>query len=304
MERLNSLGYIVFEVSDLAAWQYFCEDLLGGTVGRVVDNESLTIRLDDYENRLTFRRGNANDLVAAGWELPSKSALEKYSEQLRAAGVDLQHPSDEVAADRQVSELYSCSDPSGWQHEFYHGPRIASGSTPNNRTKVRDGFVAGRLGAGHILAFADNLETSNNFYRNILGLSVSDRIQATNPDGNPLDATFYHTATGRHHSLATARNPGIPKRLGHFMVEMRSMCDVGMALDRFLKSGAKIVRSLGQHPNDRMTSFYVETPSGFYMEVGTGGIVINESKWTISLYSETSLWGHRRPATTTWTTAR
>lgn len=299
MERLSALGYIVFEVSDIAAWQFFSEDLLGGTVGRVADNRSFTIRLDDYENRLTFRRGNANDLVAAGWELPSKSALEKYSEQLRAAGVDLRDCPDDLAADRQVSALYACSDPSGWQHEFYHGPRIASGGASINCAKVRNGFVAGRLGAGHILAFADDLETANNFYRDTLGLYVSDRILATNADGHQLDATFYHTATGRHHSLATAQNPGIPKRLGHFMVEMRSMYDVGMALDRFVESGVTVVRDIGQHPNDQMTSFYVETPSGFYMEVGTGGIVIDESKWTIGLYSETSLWGHRRPARAT-----
>lgn len=299
MERLSALGYIVFEVSDLAAWQFFSEDLLGGTVGRVVDNKTFTIRLDDYENRLIFRRGDADDLVAVGWELPSKSALEKYAEQLRTAGVDLQDCRDDLAADRQVSALYACSDPSGWHHEFYHGPRIAPGGGSINSAKVPSGFVAGRLGAGHILAFADDLETANNFYRDILGLSVSDRILATNADGHPLEATFYHAATGRHHSLATAQNPGIPKRLGHFMVEMRSMCDVGMALDRFVESGVNVVRDLGQHPNDQMTSFYVETPSGFYMEVGTGGIVIDESKWTISLYSETSLWGHRRPARVT-----
>lgn len=293
--KLRALGYCVFEVSDLSAWREFSENLLGATVGRVVPDESFVIRLDEYESRLIFRKGEADDIVAAGWELPDKNALDAYAEQLRQAGAVVRWSTAQIREDRQVAGLCACADPSGWQHEFYYGPRIASAERSIDRTRVRDGFVAGALGVGHILPFADDVHAANNFYRDVLGLAISDRISARNADGHSLEATFYHSATGRHHSLATAQNPGIERKLGHFMIELKSMHDVGMAYDRFVDAGSNIVRSIGQHPNDQMVSFYVETPSGFYLEVGTGGIVIDESEWTIGLYSETSMWGHRRP---------
>jgi hypothetical protein len=44
-----------------------------------------------------------------------------------------------------------------------------------------------------------------------------------------------------------------------------------------------------------MTSFYVRTPSGFEIEYGTGGRLIDDATWTIGAYDAQSLWGHRLP---------
>jgi hypothetical protein len=60
--------------------------------------------------------------------------------------------------------------------------------------------------------------------------------------------------------------------------------------------GIPLAMGLGRHPNDLMTSFYVRTPSGFEIEYGTGGRVVNDETWVVGEYDVQSLWGHKPPA--------
>ena len=45
-----------------------------------------------------------------------------------------------------------------------------------------------------------------------------------------------------------------------------------------------------------MTSFYSHTPSGFFVETGWGGRIIEPDEWQVEeLEDGPSLWGHDRP---------
>jgi extradiol dioxygenase len=81
------------------------------------------------------------------------------------------------------------------------------------------------------------------------------------------------------------------------MLEVRSIDDVGAALDIVNEREIPLAMSLGRHTNDHMTSFYVRTPSGFEIEYGTGGRLVDDDTWTIDRYDATSTWGHKPPAT-------
>ena len=59
-----------------------------------------------------------------------------------------------------------------------------------------------------------------------------------------------------------------------------------------LKSGARMMATLGKHTNDRMTSFYVATPGGFALEYGFGGLQLDWAKHSEFEFTEVSLWGH------------
>ena len=50
--------------------------------------------------------------------------------------------------------------------------------------------------------------------------------------------------------------------------------------------------SLGLHTNDEMTSFYMQTPSGFDLEVGCDGLVIDPASWEATAHTSISEWGH------------
>ncbi|MEZ5167374.1 MAG: hypothetical protein R2695_13135 [Acidimicrobiales bacterium] len=51
---------------------------------------------------------------------------------------------------------------------------------------------------------------------------------------------------------------------------------------------------LGRHTNDHMISFYCESPDGFFVEFGWGGLQIPEPT-DVPMYQITrpSFWGHR-----------
>lgn len=293
MAEIRNLGYSVFGVGDLAAWERFAVDMLGLQVGRRED-ALLTLRMDEYAQRLVLERGSDDDLRVAGWELCSEPELEAYVAQLRAKGVPVEACSAAHARSRRVEKVYRCDDPNGYAHEFYFGPGFAPITQPfHSSVMVGKGFNTGALGMGHLLPRALDYKASTDFYLNVLGLRLSDYIREEVAPGMVIDATFFHTRTGRHHSLATAFIPS-PKILNHLMVEVQSMDDVGLAYDRCVKAGHPMVLELGHHPNDRMFSFYVATPSGFAIEYGWGGIVIDEADWQVRSFTKLSDWGHKR----------
>jgi hypothetical protein len=45
-----------------------------------------------------------------------------------------------------------------------------------------------------------------------------------------------------------------------------------------------------------MTSFYVRTPSGFEIEYGTGGLMVDDDSWQVATHDSQSIWGHKPPA--------
>ena len=290
MSELQNLAYIVVEASDLASWQDYAVNIVGLAKGQS-DGKSLGLRMDDHPWRILLEEGPADDLSAAGWDLGSAQALDSYVEALRGKGLVVTE-GDPVS--RAVSKLYRTEDPIGFSHEFFYGRTGIESKTPAVSSVVRgEGFVTGDLGIGHILPVAKDYEQSVRWYQDVLGLRYSDRIRQEMAPGIYADATFFHSATGRHHSLATGAFPS-RKKLNHLMLEYRDMCDVGAAFDRARVAEVPIVLELGHHPNDRMFSFYMRTPSGFGLELGYGGIVIDDDSWEPQIYSVMSDWGHRR----------
>jgi len=294
MAQISNLGYTVFGVSDLARWESFAVDLLGFQVGRREGGKLLTLRMDEHEQRVVLEQGAEDDLRVAGWQLDTEDELEAFVEQVRAQGIQVERYSDALARERRVEKLYSCADPMGYRHEFYFGPAQVPDTRPfASSLFVGRGFRTGPLGIGHLLPRTNDYKGSVDFYRKVLGLKVSDYIREELAPGIVADATFFHTKTGRHHSLATAAIPG-QKILNHFMVEVQDMNDVGLAYDRCVKAGCPIALELGHHPNDKMFSFYVVSPSGFAIEYGWGGIVIDDDHWQVLSHDKLSDWGHKR----------
>lgn len=289
MIEISNLGYIVIEASDLAAWATFATDIVGAVVDQGTAGQ-IGLRIDEHPWRVQIVSGERDDMLAAGWELASDEALEQFVADLRAKGavVEALDP-----ARRSVQRLYAMSDPTGFAHEFYYGRTGIDRVSPMVGRVVRgEGFVTGDLGVGHVVAVVPDYSAAVNWYSSVLGLRKSDRIVEEVMPGITVDVAFFHTETGRHHSLATAEAPGT-KILNHFMLEYTGMGDVGAAFDRARAAKIPIVMDLGQHPNDGMFSFYVQTPSGFALELGHGGVVIEKDLWVPKVYEQLSDWGHK-----------
>lgn len=288
----SNLGYLVFEASDLPRWQAFAVEILGLQEAAHSTAQALALRIDHHEQRVLIERGPGDDLVAAGWALDTEYELEQLVAHIKRAGLAVEPGNHALAARRCVKSLYTCTDPNGIRHELYVGPAMAPMDQPFRSRVLKSHFVAGQLGVGHYVGIAHNKADTHRFYHEVLGLRVSDYIVGEVAPGGPLlDATFYHSATGRHHSAAIAEIP-MPKKIHHFMVEVADMNDVGLAYHRCVKAGVPLMMGLGHHPNDGMFSFYAVTPSGFGVEVGWGGAIIDDSRWEVRTYSRLSDWGH------------
>jgi len=210
--------------------------------------------------------------------------------------VAVQQGDADLARERRVEDLYFCNDPNGLRHEFYVGAQRAPMAAPFQSSQLVGKFSTGRLGMGHFVACAKDKQQTIDFCKQVLGIQISDFIRGELAPGVLLDVAFFHAKTGRHHSMATVQLPfPYPKRIHHIMVEVDNPDDVGLAYDRCVQAGYTINMGLGRHPNDRMFSFYVHTPSGFLLEFGAGGIVVDDAHWEIKSYSRLSEWGHHHP---------
>ena len=62
----------------------------------------------------------------------------------------------------------------------------------------------------------------------------------------------------------------------HLMIELYAFDDVGQGYDLALREAGQVAATLGRHPNDLMTSFYMRTPSPILVEYGWGGREVDE----------------------------
>jgi 2,3-dihydroxybiphenyl 1,2-dioxygenase len=294
MADLSSLGYVVINVTDLNAWENFAGNLLGFMIGKRTET-TLALRMDDYAQRIVLQQADRDDIAVAGWQFDTASELQEYVEALRAKGVEVRQCSKDIAKLRCAERVFECDDPNGFVHEFFFGPTHAPISSPFRSPVMKGtGFITGRQGLGHILPIAKDYDQSVTFYTDVLGFRISDYIRDTETiPGLCFDATFFHTHTGRHHSLATA-HADTQQCLNHLMVEVADLNDVGLAYDRCVKAGLRMFMGIGHHPNDQVVSFYVQSPSGFSIEMGYGSIIIDDRVWEVKNYSQMSDWGHDR----------
>jgi 2,3-dihydroxybiphenyl 1,2-dioxygenase len=281
---ITALSYIGFRSPHAADWAMFGPQVLGAQLAGSVADGTVRLRVDEAEARITIEPGEREELAHLGWDVGSAAGLEAARDRIAAAGVDV--VDDASAADaRRVAALATFVDPFGFRHELTYG--LARGG-PFVPGRPISGFVTGEGGLGHVVLVVPDVVAGRRFYCDVLGFKVSDTV-----DAGAL-ITFMH-CNPRHHSLAIAGGRGLVG-LHHLMLEVGSLDDVGTALDIAVERNLPLAMGLGRHTNDLMTSFYVRTPSGFEIEYGTGGRLIDDATWTIGSYTAQSLWGHRAPA--------
>lgn len=286
---VTQLGYIGVEASDLSAWASFGTEILGLQLARS-DDKKLVFRMDENEQRIIVVQGTADDLVFSGWETASEAALLETVARLEQAGVAVTEASKELTRERRVERLFTCVDPEGISVELYCGPALTN--VPFRSKTLRSSFVTGAQGLGHfVIVSKKDRQAAMDFYIDLLGFRVSDYIRQELAPGIVADVAFLH-CNGRHHTLAAVMMP-VPKNIHHLMIQVADLADVGYAYDRAIKAKAPIEMSLGMHPNDKMFSFYVVSPSGFSIEFGYGGLVIDDANWSVRSFDCLSEWGHQ-----------
>jgi extradiol dioxygenase len=283
---IQSLSYIGFTSPNADAWLEFGPSILGMEAAPTGPDGTVRLRVDDAVHRIAIHRGKTDDLAYLGWEVAGPAALESAAAAIEREGIQLHRGEPQLISERAVADLAWFIDPFGFRHELSWGLTTRPSSFRPGRP--HSGFVTGCGGLGHAVLFTPDLDLAEQFYSKVLGFRLSDRIEAG------ISLRFFH-CNRRHHTIAFGSVPGMVG-FHHLMLETASLDDVGIALDLCNQHNIPLTMSLGRHTNDLMTSFYVRTPSGFEIEYGWGGRVIeSEENWTVRTYDATSIWGHKHP---------
>ena len=283
---IQSLSYIGFTSPNAEQWLQFGPEILGAEVAARGADGAVRLRIDDAVHRIAIHPGKTDDLAYFGWELAGPSALENAVATIDREGIQLHRGGSDLISERAVADLAWFVDPFGFRHELSWG--LAMRPSTFRPGRRHSGFVTGSGGLGHAVLFVPDLNRAEQFYTEVLGFRLSDRIEAG------VSLRFFH-CNRRHHTLAFASVPGMVG-FHHMMLEVASLDDVGIALDLCNQRNVPLAMGLGRHTNDLMTSFYLRTPSGFEIEYGWGGRVIDdEESWTVGSYDAMSIWGHKQP---------
>ncbi len=281
---IEALGYVGVRAKSLEDWSSFGTNFLGM---QLIDKsaKSLALRMDDRKQRVVVSEDGGEGIAFFGWEVPDAAALDAMAARLEQAGVQVARGSRALAGERRVKDLILFTDPLGNRVEIFHGAETTS--EPFKPGRAISGFRTGPLGMGHAVLHVKDINDAVPFYRDVLGFKLSDYMV------RPFNAYFFH-ANPRHHSIAfieTGRSA-----THHLMVELFSLDDVGQCYDLALTDPEKLIGvTLGRHINDEVTSFYSNSPSGFMVEYGWGGRVLDVANWRPEEVPwGPSLWGHDR----------
>jgi 2,3-dihydroxybiphenyl 1,2-dioxygenase len=287
MAAVVRLGALAFDTTDLPAWRRILIDLLGMEERpRALDSDPMLVRYDSLEYRIALHPSDRDALRMVTWEVDTPEDLRELADQVRATGIEVAWHKHGENDSRSSNESFTFKDPEGTPTEIRYGA-----SWDHNEFRPRgviSGFVTGDLGMGHLVMICKDYQGTVDFYLNVLGFKLSDYIV-----WDEADATFFH-CNGRHHSLALMNECFGQKggEFNHFMVEVKDLDDTGRAYDLICQEGVPLTMDFGRHTNDGVTSFYFKTPSGFALEIGNGGVLVDDATWEVKTWRSTKRWGH------------
>jgi len=286
--RPYALGYVLLEDSPegIAEWDGFATEILGLMRGTAAGN-AVRYRMDERVARFIIVPGTPRNFTL-GWEYPGEPAFRQALADLREYGVELTPVDAAGLTMRGVTEAYRFVDPVGVHSEVFYGGHVEPIVPFVSPTGSR--FVTDDQGMGHATLLVDDVEKAKQFYLGPMGMYLRETT---------FQKAAFFGANPRHHSFAAVQMPlhGGAAQLGHIMIEVEQLDDVGRALDKCLNGRAPLTTLLGKHWNDHMVSFYVRTPSGWDVEFGAGGRRVKEvGDWSQvhqGGLAGASVWGHR-----------
>jgi 2,3-dihydroxybiphenyl 1,2-dioxygenase len=279
---VSAFGHLAIATPKRAEWMEFARDVLGIQQCADGTNTATRFRLDDRSYRLEIQDGAEEEVLRIGWEVPNAAALADVIQRFEAEGLPIRRASDDEAASRDVKGLACGTDVSGYAVEFYYGQRKSVEPFISPRSAR---FVTGDYGMGHVVLLTPAFDEALRLYTDVLDFRLSDTMQM-----GPSRVAFLR-CNPRHHSVAFVEAP--MTGIHHFMLECTDIDMVGRAYDTVRDRDDRIIMDLGRHSNDEMFSFYAGTPSGFGVEYGHGGMLVDDSSWTVTEIAGPSLWGHR-----------
>src|SRR5699024_432821 len=287
MTEIRGLGYLHVQTRDGARWRELTVAALGFAVGGGPRDDALYLRMDERRARLAVLPGETDRVLAVGWEVRDRFALDTVARTVEAAGTTVKQLSQAEVDERGIEAGIAFDDPAGTPTEVFFAPILDHSPVI---TSLGQSFVTGDQGMGHVVLPTTCPEDTYAFYTEVLGFLPRGAFRVNQ---DPPARVRFMGVNERHHSLAVCPAPhGEEPGLVHLMVEVDSLDAVGRAQDNVNRREFSLSSTLGRHTNDKMVSFYVRAPGGWDIEYGTDGKRVDERYYTAEEITADSYWGH------------
>jgi len=294
--KIHSLGYIGVNSMTPSNWSEFATKVLGledaSAHLNAAGENNVYLKMDDRPYRLVINKADHDSYAFSGWEIAGPDEFANAISTLEKKGINFERGSSDVIAARRVQDLVTFSDPDGNKHELFWGA-VSDFRQFASPVGIKQ-FITGDQGAGHVVLPTPNFDAAVKFYTGVMGFGLSDlmKVRFTPDPAEPEKRLYFMHCNERHHSLAIFECP-MPSGCVHIMLEVDTIDEVGRAMDRMNAHGVKLMGTLGRHANDHMVSFYMASPSGFFIEYGAEGRTIQDwSRYSPFQSTVNSFWGH------------
>lgn len=264
---VRELSAITVDSTDLDAWERFGSIVVGATVLR--GDGEVRLKIDGYPYRFLIKHAGRDGISSVSWLARDAAAVHEIEDRWERAGGAPAPPAEWASFGSDSANQFCFKDHQGIVHEVFADLPV---ETPFEPVPAVSGFLTGVAGLGHIVFF-DTVERADTIFIDIFQMMLRGAAAKTQVGGRG----HFYACNPRHHSVAAAEVEGRSSGVMHVMIEMLDLDDVGGALDRATSSGFPPRTSLGRR-GDHVVSFYVPSPGGFDLEIGCGGLLIDDSE--------------------------
>ncbi len=285
MIAVRDIAYVRYQAPDLAAMARFLGDF--GMLPHTRTEHALFMRARDQGHPSHITEQGPGASLGFGLWAGSLNDLDTLS---RDTGVPVT-ARDEPGGGWWVRLI----DPSGLRVDVVHGldSRLPHASDPPMRAPLPIDPGQARLnrpvrlapGAsqvrrlGHVALLVPSFAEASRFYRDVLGMKVSDGYTA-GPNGADI-AAFLHCGLGStpvdHHTVAIVEVPGLATgRIDHCAFEVTDLDDLMIGHRHLHQQGWKHSWGVGRHVEGSQIFDYWRDPCGHKIEHWTDGDRVND----------------------------
>ncbi|WP_062351800.1 VOC family protein [Herbidospora yilanensis] len=260
---MRTLGYVGAQSPNAADWLDVGPRIFGFEAYETAG--TVRVRWCDRSHRLAIHPGGPDRLLYLGWDLGDDASLAEAVARVESAGFTVERGAAALAAERSVRELVHFDDTFGLRHELFVGQEGRPQPYRGSRA------VTGDLGLGFVALRVPDLQRGLDFYRDVMGMRVSDAINLGPRHGE----MWFLRCNRRHHSVALLEG-GETLRLEHLMIETALIEEVENAWDLAEREMEAFV-SPGRRLSDNMFLFRVATSTGFDVCYGWGATPVDDA---------------------------
>ena len=242
--RIKRLGHVGLTVPDVEATVDFYERIMGMEVSECQE-DAVYLRCNEEHHCLSLFAGPSRQLHHLGLELSSTCPLEEARSWLADHGVEaLDAPANEPGHGAAIE----CRDPDGNLLQFYQG-----------MDRLKQPLAAREIRVskfGHINYMVEDFARSMDFYTDILGFRLSDRME---------DQGAWLRCNQDHHAIAFLSSD--VSGVHHYAYELKDWDSLKRFCDNLWHNGEVISWGLGRHGPGHNLFCYIGDNSGNIVEL-------------------------------------